>query len=358
MLPSLPTTTSGSICMPDVVVSPMGVPLPLVDLGLFATALGTLTVFNLCAPLATQKSIIPLTNGDQAGLPAMGPATITLGALKILYEKSPAGFLCCPMMGNSGNAPLGGAFIPALTNLFLNYAEEGRPAEAGSASLSALARALDPSPEDDFDAAIGDVVYKRASVFSSCLPARVYDLLRRREAAGARALILDLRCCPGGDVTSAVELAGDFLDEGAIVATVVDADEDETIYRTHQERRYAIPLVILVNRRTASAAELFAGSLKAHRRALLIGERTYGKGTVQQVAAHESGAGAHSVTVASVVLSNGDRIEGQGVEPDVEIEDGPPPPTAADFASPEAIDARLAADPVLAVALVAAAEGR
>ena len=142
---------------------------------------------------------------------------------------------------------------------------------------------------------------------------------------------------------SAIELAGDFLAEGTIVATVVDGDGDEVVYRSRSPRPYTFPVVLLVDRHTASAAEVFAGSLSAHGRAIVIGERTYGKGSAQTLVAGE--LGPRYATIATVTRPDGEPLQGRGVEPDVVIADPSPPPTAADFTA--GWEAALAADPAL-----------
>jgi carboxyl-terminal processing protease len=190
-------------------------------------------------------------------------------------------------------------------------------------------------------------------VFSTGVASRIHDVIQHTGAQGARALVLDRRRCPGGDVMAAVELAGDFLGEGAILARIVDGDGDETVYRSHNEHPHAFPVALLVDRHSASAAEVFAGCMKAHGRAVVIGERTLGKGTVQTVVSRQDEPGSRYATVATVALPDGEPIHGRGVEPDVAIVDPPPPPCVADFASPEAILARVAADPALAAALSA-----
>ena len=86
-------------------------------------------------------------------------------------------------------------------------------------------------------------------VFSSGVPARVHGLVRRFEAEGMRALVLDLRGNPGGDVTALAELAGDFLEPGSEMVTVIDGEGDETTYRARGEGPYRFPLAVLVDRR-------------------------------------------------------------------------------------------------------------
>ena len=98
-----------------------------------------------------------------------------------------------------------------------------------------------------------------------------------------------------------------------------DADGDEVIYRARGERPHRMPLVVLVSRRTASAAEIFAGALKHHRRALIAGEKTYGKGVGHALVRRGGLGDGVGRAVASFVLPDGAPIEGVGVSPDVAL---------------------------------------
>jgi carboxyl-terminal processing protease len=130
------------------------------------------------------------------------------------------------------------------------------------------------------------------------------------------ALVLDLRGNPGGEVSAFVQLAGDFLEPGSVIVTMTDVDGDNTVYRAQQPLPYEFPVALVVDRGTASAAELFAGSLKAHARATVVGERTYGKGGAQAVVASAE-KGAVYGTVASFTLPDGSTVQDVGVDADL-----------------------------------------
>jgi carboxyl-terminal processing protease len=145
----------------------------------------------------------------------------------------------------------------------------------------------------------------------------MYAAVSRWGRERVAALVVDLRGCPGGDVIAAIELAGDFLPAGALVVTATDGDGDETAYRAKGGDPYPFPLFVLVDGSTASAAEVFVGALRAHGRAVVVGEGTYGKGSTQTLLA--GFASAHYATVATFTLPNGEPIEGSGVRPDIEV---------------------------------------
>jgi carboxyl-terminal processing protease len=132
-------------------------------------------------------------------------------------------------------------------------------------------------------------------------------------------LVIDLRGNPGGDAAAAITLAGDFLDSGSVVAVLTDGDGDETVYRARGPRPRMFPLTILVDRGTASAAELFAGSLQAYGRARLVGERTYGKGVVRAVV--PSADGPRYDAVAVFRLPDGRAPQRGGLSPDLTWEE-------------------------------------
>jgi len=362
MLPASNKGAGMNMGFPDVCATPpVGAPIPYPNMALNATAVPfALKTFFSFVNALNLGSMMPTTLGDQPGTmsPFMGPGRYTTGNPRVFVEALPGANLLCPSTGNNMIAGLCAALIPSITNVFLSYASAPRPGVLDAASLSALSAALVPSRDDEIEARMGAVTYARIPVFSLRLPARIHHVIQSALADGASALILDLRHCPGGELTSAVELAGDFLGEGSEIVTVIDGDGDDTVYRSRNEHPYSFPLVLLIDRLTASAAEVFAGSLKAHGRAVIIGERSYGKGSAQALLPGFSEPGAHYATVATMTLANGDSLDGRGVNPDLEIANPLPPPCSADFASPEATAARLAADPALAAALAAAGEAR
>ncbi|PIV09003.1 hypothetical protein COS31_02755 [Candidatus Roizmanbacteria bacterium CG02_land_8_20_14_3_00_36_15] len=139
----------------------------------------------------------------------------------------------------------------------------------------------------------------------------------KKEIAG---LVLNLRDNPGGFLDGAVYLASEFLPFGKIVVKQESTTtENKTYYVLKNGRLKNIPLVVLINRGSASASEIVAGALRDHKRTKLIGEKTFGKGSVQEAIDLDKNAGLH-VTVAKWILPNGDWINGKGIEPDVKVE--------------------------------------
>ena len=323
----LPASNSGvgmNIGFPDVCVTPVGpvpVPIPYPNMAMNATAVPFApNVLVSFVPGLNMGAEMPMTLGDQAGVesPFMGPGRYTMGNPTVLVNALPAVNLLCPTTGNDFINPLGAVLVPSITNVFYGRAGGPRQGAVDVSAMGELARALaEPAPMEALSAE--GVAVIAVPVFSSGVPARVYSAVSRWGADRIRALILDLRGCPGGELVAMLELAGDFLPDGTVLVTATDGDGDDTVYRAHQERPYPFPLVVLVDRRTASVAELFAGALQAHGRAVVVGERTYGKGTAQKLLPGFAEPQACYATVATFALPNGAPVEGRGIRPDVAI---------------------------------------
>lgn len=138
-------------------------------------------------------------------------------------------------------------------------------------------------------------------------------------------IILDLRNNPGGYLQASVLAASDFLKEGVVVKQESSNGITET-YRVDQTRGNLIDdkLVVLINGGSASASEILAGALKDHSRAKLVGEKSFGKGTVQETKEFKDGSGIH-ITIAKWLLPSGKNIHKEGINPDVEVKSGDDP---------------------------------
>lgn len=138
-----------------------------------------------------------------------------------------------------------------------------------------------------------------------------------------RGLVLDLRNNPGGLLTQAIRISDMFLKEGIIVYTDGRVEGQKQKFYAHARGTEGdYPVVVLVNGGSASASEIVAGALKEHGRAIVVGSRTFGKGSVQTITPLDNG-GALSLTTALYYLKNGDSIQLTGVKPDVEVENPP-----------------------------------
>ncbi len=134
-------------------------------------------------------------------------------------------------------------------------------------------------------------------------------------------LILDLRNNPGGLLTQAVEVADEFIDEGLIVSVKGRVEDQSTeYYATKKDNTPGYPIIILVNKGSASASEVVAEALQDKKRAIILGTKTFGKGSVQSIIKLEDGSGL-KLTTAKFYAPSGRSINQVGVIPDVIVED-------------------------------------
>jgi carboxyl-terminal processing protease len=132
-------------------------------------------------------------------------------------------------------------------------------------------------------------------------------------------MVLDLRGNPGGFLDGAVYISSEFLHEGDVVVKQEYSDKKQDIYRADREGKLVgIPLTILINGGSASASEIVAGALRDNKKATLVGEKSFGKGTVQQVFDLSNNAGVH-ITISRWILPKGDWIHENGIKPNIEV---------------------------------------
>ena len=166
----------------------------------------------------------------------------------------------------------------------------------------------------DKDAGIG---YLRITEFDDITSSQFKNGMQTLNDEGMKALILDLRDNPGGNVDTVVDIAGQFLPAGKVMYTV-DKNGKEEDYNSDGLHEFNKPLVVLCNGNSASAAEILTGSIKDYKKGTVVGEKTFGKGIVQRIIPFQDGS-AIKLTIAKYYLPNGECIHGEGIEPDVEI---------------------------------------
>jgi len=160
--------------------------------------------------------------------------------------------------------------------------------------------------------------YLAIHLFGERTPTELREALRELHRQGATRLILDLRHNPGGALTAAVDVASEFLSGGVVLYEQRRDGQEKPYYAKHGGLALDWPLVVLVDGATGSGAEIVAGALQDHGRAPLIGERTFGKGSVQHVHDLSDGSSLH-VTVARWLTPHRHQIDRQGLTPDVVV---------------------------------------
>jgi carboxyl-terminal processing protease len=188
--------------------------------------------------------------------------------------------------------------------------------------------------------------YIKIRLFSSTTDGMLGDLLTdlNAKSKGLRGLVLDLRRNPGGLLASGIKVADRFIAEGLIVKTVGKGGHVMDEARAYKGGTWlGFPMVVLVDGATASAAEIVAGALQDHGRAVILGTQTFGKGSVQTVIDLD-GCGAQpcglKLTVARYYTPSGRSIQGQGITPDVVVEATAPPPDPDEAELPRERDLR------------------
>jgi carboxyl-terminal processing protease len=168
----------------------------------------------------------------------------------------------------------------------------------------------------------GKIGYVRLLSFPDSSAQRVNDATQALVERGARGVILDLRDNPGGLLTEAVRTTSVFLDKG-VVCTVSGLHQEETVYEVTGGARFPrLPMTVLVNGGSASAAEIVAAALAENERAVVVGQRTYGKASVQSIRPLSEGR-ALKLTTATYLTPSGADLAGHGIHPSVKVNDDP-----------------------------------
>ena len=169
----------------------------------------------------------------------------------------------------------------------------------------------------------GDVAYIRVTSFSEQTDVglrKAFTTLKEQAGGKLRGVVLDLRNNPGGLLDQAVAVSDDFLSQGEIVSTRARHTEDSQRWNAKDgDITGGLPIVVLINGGSASASEIVAGALQDHQRAILVGTRSFGKGSVQTVIPLP-GNGAMRLTTARYYTPSGRSIQGLGIVPEVEVQ--------------------------------------
>ncbi|PIT87513.1 MAG: hypothetical protein COU31_02435 [Candidatus Magasanikbacteria bacterium CG10_big_fil_rev_8_21_14_0_10_40_10] len=165
----------------------------------------------------------------------------------------------------------------------------------------------------------GDIAYLRVMQFNSATDGQMNKYIKQSLSVGAKGVVLDLRNNPGGYLTSAVNMAGHWLDSGSVVVSQKDRDDKSDDLKSPGPAELKnIKTIVLINQGSASASEIVAGALHDYGRAVLIGEQTYGKGSVQDYQLLSDNS-ALKLTVAEWYTPKGVNINTSGIGPDIKV---------------------------------------
>jgi carboxyl-terminal processing protease len=161
--------------------------------------------------------------------------------------------------------------------------------------------------------------YFKITSFQKTTPRDVDAALWKLHDQGMRSLVIDLRGNPGGLLKAAVDVADKFVMDGMIVATRGRSPREDFDHKGQIAGTWRVPLVILVDHDSASASEILAGAIQDHRRGTLVGEKSYGKGSVQGIFPLNATNVGVRLTTAKWYTPAGQPISGHGVTPDVSV---------------------------------------
>ena len=164
------------------------------------------------------------------------------------------------------------------------------------------------------------VGYFKLTCFQKTTNSDVDQALWQLHRDGMRSLIIDLRGNPGGLLTAAVDVAQKFVDSGTIVSTRGRSAGEDYNYQAHGTGQWRMPLVILIDGDSASAAEILAGAMRDYHRAQIVGVRSYGKGSVQGIFPLSIGGAGVRLTTAKFYSPLGKEFAHIGVDPDVQVQ--------------------------------------
>lgn len=197
------------------------------------------------------------------------------------------------------------------TEVLLNIIGEG-----GDFYEVSVTRGKVDTPTVKFEMLDDAMAYIQIIEFDEVTIDQFAEALAMAKGSGMKGLILDLRANPGGSLAAVTEIARMMLPEGLILYTE-DKSGKRMEYTCDGKRQLEVPLVVLVDMNSASAAEVLAGAIKDHGIGTLVGTTTYGKGIVQQIIPLTDGS-AVKMTVSGYFTPNGNNIHGTGIEPDIE----------------------------------------
>ena len=167
-----------------------------------------------------------------------------------------------------------------------------------------------------------DLGYIRLKSFNENSDKQFLNIIKKFEKnSKVKSYILDLRNNPGGLLTQAINITDFFLNDGEIVSTKGrNSSETRKFFARKGDEIKGKPIIILINNGSASASEIFAGALKDHKRAIILGENSYGKGSVQSIIPLRNGGGMR-LTISKYYLPSGSSISEVGVTPDIFVEE-------------------------------------
>lgn len=201
---------------------------------------------------------------------------------------------------------------PEFTEVVLHILRDGNPMEV------TLKRRQVESPTVEWEMYENNMGYLQITQFDEVTPGQFAEALADLKSKDMKGLILDLRANPGGTLDGVVDIAGQILPKGIVVYTE-DKEGNRKDYNSSGKSELDVPMVVLVDMNTASAAEILSGAIQDYGKGTLVGTTTFGKGIVQSVMSLGDGT-AIKLTVSAYFTPSGRNIHKTGIKPDVVVE--------------------------------------
>lgn len=194
----------------------------------------------------------------------------------------------------------------------------------GAVALEVVRKRVDIPSVSTAEMRDGGVGYIRITNFQKTTVQEVGKAMFQLSRQGMKSLVIDLRRNPGGLLESAVDLADEFLSQGGIVSTRGRNGEENRNYVAKLPGTWDLPLVVLIDGDSASASEIFAGAIRDHNRGYVVGQVSYGKGSVQGVFHNDRGQGGLRLTVSKFYSPSGVAISSRGIIPHIFVPENTP----------------------------------
>jgi carboxyl-terminal processing protease len=280
------------------------------------------------------KSLLEMRSGMSGRFGGLGmEVTMEDGLVKVVapIDETPAakaGIMANDLISHLDDEPVKGLTLnqavekmrgPANTKIKLRIVRKGadKPIEISITRDIIQVRPVRANLQGD------DVAYVRITQFNEQTTdgmRKAIGELSTQAGDKLKGFVIDLRNNPGGLLDQSITVSESFLDRGEIVSTRGrNADETQRFYARNADMTKAKPIIVLINGGSASASEIVAGALQDHKRATIIGTRSFGKGSVQTIIPLGSGNGALRLTTARYFTPSGRSIQAKGITPDIEV---------------------------------------
>jgi carboxyl-terminal processing protease len=161
--------------------------------------------------------------------------------------------------------------------------------------------------------------YLKLTCFQKTTARDLDTALWKLHREGMKSLVVDVRGNPGGLLVAAVEVVDRFVERGVIVSTRGRSTQEDFTYSAHEQGKWRMPLVVMIDQDSASAAEIFAGAIRDHHRGTTVGVRSFGKGSVQGIFPLDDSTAGVRLTTAKFYSPNGRPYSRVGVDPDITV---------------------------------------